>query len=78
MISGPWSLYAPSFERNPINFKRMRSQLLAIGATVLTLDKIPSGQIAGDYPSVREQRAQEAATCPPPENLPQFAPGPGA
>ena len=78
MISGPWSLYAPSFERKAINFKRMRSQLLAIGDTVLTLDKIPSGQIAGDYPSFREQRAQGAATCPPPENLPQFAPGPGA
>ena len=77
VISGPWSLYAPSFERKAIDFKRMRSQLLAIGDTVLTLDKIPSEQIAGDYPSYREQRAQGAATCPPPENLPQFAPGPG-
>jgi len=35
------------------------------------------GAVAGDYPSYREQRAQGAATCPPPENLPQFAPGPG-
>ena len=77
MISGPWSLYAPSFERKAIDFKRMRSQLLAIGDTVLTLDKIPSEQIAGDYPSYREQRAQGAAGCPPPEDLPQFAPGPG-
>ena len=50
MISGPWSLYAPSFERRAIDFKRMRSQLLAIGDTVLTLDQIPSEQIAGDYP----------------------------
>ncbi len=77
MISGPWSLYAPSFERRAIDFRRMRSQLLAIGDTVLALDKIPSEQIAGDYPSYREQRAQGAAGCPPPENLPQFAPGPG-
>jgi hypothetical protein len=77
MISGPWSLYAPSFERRAIDFKRMRSQLLAIGDTVLALDQIPSEQIAGDYPSFREQRAQGAAGCPPPENLPQFAPGPG-
>ena len=75
-ISGPWSLYAPSFERRAIDFKRMRSQLLAIGDTVLTLDQIPRERIAGDYPSFRERRAQGAATCPPPENLPQFAPGP--
>jgi hypothetical protein len=46
MISGPWSLYAPSFARKAIDFKRMRSQLLAIGDTVLALDGIPSGQIA--------------------------------
>ena len=77
VISGPWSLYAPSFERRAIDFKRMRSQLLAIGDTVLTLDKVPSEQIAGDYPSFREQRAQGAPGCPPPEDLPQFAPGPG-
>ncbi len=77
MISGPWSLYAPSFGRKAIDFKRMRSQLLAIGDTVLTLDQVPSEQIAGDYTSYREQRAQGAAGCPPPENLPQFAPGPG-
>jgi hypothetical protein len=77
VISGPWSLYAPSFERKAIDFRRMRSQLLAIGDTVLALDQIPSQQIAGDYPSFREQRAQGAATCPPPEDLPQFAPGPG-
>jgi hypothetical protein len=77
MISGPWSLYAPSFERRAIDFGRMRSQLLAIGDTALALDEIPREQIAGDYLSFREQRAQGAATCPPPENLPQFAPGPG-
>ena len=77
MISGPWSLYAPSFARKAIDFKRMRSQLLVIGDTVLTLDRIPRNRIAGDYPSFREQRTQGAATCPPPENLPQFAPGPG-
>ena len=77
VISGPWSLYAPSFERRALDFKRMRSQLLAIGDTVLALDRVPSEQIAGDYPAYREQRAQGAAGCPPPENLPQFAPGPG-
>ena len=77
MISGPWSLYAPSFARRAIDFKRMRSQLLAIGDAALALDEIPREQIAGDYLGFREQRAQGAATCPPPENLPQFAPGPG-
>ena len=77
MISGPWSLYAPSFRRSAIDFKRMRSQLLAVGDTVLALDEVPREEIAGDYPAYREQRAQGAATCPPPEDLPQFAPGPG-
>jgi hypothetical protein len=77
MISGPWSLYAPSFARKAIDFGRMRSQLLGIGDTALALDGLPRAQIAGDYPAMREQRAQGAPTCPPPENLPQFAPGPG-
>jgi len=77
MISGPWSLYAPSFARSAIDFRRMRTQLLAVGDTALALDGLPREQIAGDYLAMREQRAQGGPTCPPPEDLPQFAPGPG-
>ena len=31
MISGPWSLYAPSFRESAIDYGRMRAQLLAVG-----------------------------------------------
>ena len=78
MISGPWSLYAPAFRGSAIDYKRMRSQLLAMGDTVLALDGAPMDQIAGDYPELRERRAQGAPTCPnPSRRMPQFAPGPG-
>jgi hypothetical protein len=77
MISGPWSLYAPSFARSAIDFGRMRTQLLAVGDTALALDGLAREQIAGDYLTFRELRAQGGRTCPPPEDLPQFAPGPG-
>lgn len=76
MISGPWSLYAPSFKASAIDFQRMRSQLLAVGDSVLALDGVPREQIAGDYLEMGDQRAQGAPTCPP-SVLPEFAPGPG-
>ena len=75
MISGPWSLYAPAFRERALDYRRMRAQLLAAGDAVLTLDGLPSAQIAGDYPAMRKQRAAGAPTCPP-ERYPQFAPGP--
>jgi hypothetical protein len=76
MISGPWSLYDPVFGAKAIDFKRMRSQLLAAGDAILALDGLPRKQIAGDYLGYREQVAQGAPTCPP-EIYPQFGPGPG-
>jgi hypothetical protein len=76
MISGPWSLYDPVFGRTAIDFGRMRSQVLAAGDAILALDDLPREQIAGDYLTYREQRAQGAPTCLP-EEYPQFAPGPG-
>ena len=42
----------------------MRSQLLAVGDTVLELDGAPRDEIAGDYPEMREQRAQGAHLSP--------------
>lgn len=77
MISGPWSLYAPSFEESALDYRRMRSQLLAVGDTVLALDGAPRDQIAGDYLELRKQRAQGSPTCPPVTAGPQFAPRPG-
>ena len=75
LISGPWSLYDPVFEDGAIDFDRMRSQLLAAGDVVLALHGLPREQIAGDYPAMREQRAQGAPTCPR-ETYPQHGPGP--
>jgi hypothetical protein len=75
MISGPWSLYAPSFRSRAIDFRRMRSQLLAMGDAVLALDGVARERIAGDYLRMREQRAQGAPACPR-EAYPQFARGP--
>jgi hypothetical protein len=63
MISGPWSLWAPSFGPRAVDFSRMRSQLLAAGDAVLALQGLPSAQIAGDYPNYRAQRAAGAPTC---------------
>ncbi|MBN1528297.1 MAG: hypothetical protein JW895_04515 [Thermoleophilaceae bacterium] len=75
MISGPWTLYDPAFGRRAIDFRRMRSQALAVGDSILALDELPTDQIAGDYLSFRERLAQGAPTCPR-EVYPQFAPGP--
>jgi hypothetical protein len=76
MISGPWSLWAPSFGESAIDFTRMRNQLLAAGDAVLGLAGLPSAQIAGDYPNLRAQRAAGAPTCSH-ELPPEQAPGPG-
>ena len=73
IISGPWSLWAPSFGEQAIDFERMRSQLLAAGDAVLALDDLPRDQIAGLYPAERALRAAGAPTCPhqlPPERAP--------
>ena len=58
MISGPWSLYAPSFRGSAIDYKRMRSQLLAVGDTVLALDGAPMDADRRGLP--RDARAASA------------------
>jgi hypothetical protein len=75
MISGPWTLYDPAFGSSAIDFGRMRAQLLAAGDSLLALDGAPSRRIAGRYPEFRRRLAEGAPTCPP-EQYPQFAPGP--
>jgi hypothetical protein len=76
MISGPWSLYDPAFGSDALDFDRMHAQLLAAGDALLALDALPREEIAGDYPAMRQLRAEGAPTCPA-ETYPQFAPGPG-
>ena len=72
-ISGPWSLWAPSFGESAIDVDRMRDQTLAFGDIAVELDDVPLEEIAGTYPAARERRAQGGATCdltPPPAEAP--------
>ena len=72
-ISGPWSLWAPSFGAGAVDHARMREQVLAAGDSVLALDGVPRERIAGDYLAHRKARAAGAPTCShhlPPEQAP--------
>ncbi|WP_086822999.1 hypothetical protein [Allokutzneria sp. NRRL B-24872] len=72
-ISGPWSLWAPSFGASAVDHARMRDQVLAAGDTVLALNGVSRDRIAGDYPAQRQARAAGARTCShelPPEQAP--------
>ncbi|MCP3805140.1 hypothetical protein NLX83_38335 [Allokutzneria sp. A3M-2-11 16] len=72
-ISGPWSLWAPSFGADAVDHARMREQVLVAGDNVLALDGVPREQIAGDYLAQRKARAGGAPTCShalPPEQAP--------
>ncbi|PTQ74341.1 hypothetical protein [Pseudomonas sp. GV071] len=73
IISGPWSLWAPSFGEQAVDFDRMRNQLMAVTDTTLELAGKPASEIAGDYTAERKRRAEGAETCEfenPPEQAP--------
>jgi hypothetical protein len=74
MISGPWTLWAPSFGAEAVDHERMRRQVLAAGDTVLALGPVPREEIAGPYLDLRRARAAGAPTCShdlPPEWAPR-------
>ncbi|MFI6102275.1 PA domain-containing protein [Lentzea sp. NPDC051213] len=74
MISGPWTLWAPSFGADAVDHERMRRQVLAAGDAVLALGAVPREQIAGPYLDLRQARAGGAPTCShdlPPEWAPR-------
>lgn len=78
-ITGPWSLWAPAFGEDAIDFTRMRDQLMAFGDVARALDQVPRDEIAGDYPGARARRSEGAPTCdltPPPAAAPTGG-GPG-
>lgn len=62
-ISGPWSLWAPSFGKEAIDFNLMRNQLLAIGDSVLALQKHSQAEIEGPYTAWRIARDQGKKVC---------------
>lgn len=74
-ITGPWSLWAPSFGEKAVDFDRMRREVLAMSDVARTLDKTPRTEIAGSYVAERQRRAQGAKTCdiltPPPAVAPR-------
>jgi hypothetical protein len=73
MISGPWTLWAPSFGATAVDHERMRSQVLAAGDAITALGPVPRDQIAGPYLDLRQARADGAPTCSP-ELPPEWAP----
>lgn len=68
MISGPWTLWAPAFGPDAIDFTRMRSQVLAAGDTILALGHVSRTEIAGPYLAYRRARTAGTPGCP--HNLP--------
>lgn len=62
-ISGPWSLWAPSFGRDAIDFSLMRKQLLAIGDSVLALQNHTKAEIDGPYTEWRAASNQGKLVC---------------
>lgn len=72
-ISGPWSLWAPGFGEDAVDFERMRDQAMAFGDIAIALDDVDRLEIAGAYVEARERRAEGAPTCdltPPPGEAP--------
>lgn len=73
IITGPWSLWAPSFGAGAVDVARLRQQALAAGDVVLALDAVGREEIAGDYLAHRTARAAGAPTAVEPEP-PEVAP----
>lgn len=67
VITGPWSLWAPSFGEGALDFDLLRDQLLAIGDVAVSLADRPVEEIAGRYPQLRAERAAGLPTCMNPE-----------
>lgn len=60
IITGPWSLWAPSFGGDAIDVAALRQQVLAAGDVVIALDQVPRDAIAGGYLADRAARAAGA------------------
>ncbi|KAJ2978231.1 hypothetical protein NQ176_g3938 [Zarea fungicola] len=73
IVSGPWSLWAPSFGADALDFQRLRQQLLAAGDVLLNIDALSKEDIAGGYLKYRHERAAGKPSAPK-QAIPQFAP----
>ncbi|HMK11404.1 MAG TPA: hypothetical protein VK461_07470, partial [Acidimicrobiales bacterium] len=73
ILSGPWSLWAPSFGASAIDIGWLREQALAATDVVRALDAVPREALAGDYLALRAARA-EGATAGRDVEPPELAP----
>lgn len=76
LVSGPWSLWAPSFGESAVDYDRMRHQVLAVADAIVALDSASPDEIAGDYKDNRRSRAAGAPRSRdtlPPEHAPGIA-----
>jgi hypothetical protein len=60
LISRPWSLWAPSFGADAVDYERLRKQQMAIGDVVLNLFNYTKEELAGSYTKLRQERAAGA------------------
>lgn len=62
LITGPWSLWAPTFGAESLDFDLLRSQHIAIGDAILALSEFSKAELAGNYTEYRERRFLGAET----------------
>ena len=62
LISGPWSLWAPSFGEEALDYDRLRLQHMAIGDAIMALSQFSKEELRGNYTEYRQQRAMGATT----------------
>ncbi|WP_309045678.1 hypothetical protein [Marinobacter sediminicola] len=74
LIAGPWSLWAPNYGADAVDFSLMRDLVLAIGDSVMTLNSHTSEEIAGPYKEWRDLREQGGRTCWQPDYKSEDAP----
>ncbi|KAM3486518.1 hypothetical protein MY8738_000384 [Beauveria namnaoensis] len=73
IVAGPWSLWAPYFGADAVDFDRLWQQLLAVGDVLLSVDGLSREEIAGGYLEYRRQRAAGKPTAYQ-KPIPEFAP----
>jgi hypothetical protein len=61
-ITGPWSLWAPGFGAESLDYDVLRTQHMAIGDAILALSEYSRDELMGNYTDFRERRLQGAET----------------
>lgn len=62
LISGPWSLWAPSFGCEAVDVFRLRQQTLALGDIYESLEDIPREDIIRGYENYRKKRYSKGSS----------------